>query len=226
MNADPTALKEPLFWTAYLCASFGQIGDPLDPGVVCSAFDVTEEAAQAWWRRFTGMYDGIFDESDGWLDSPAGVIVPIAGNLRLEVETHPGGTEYYLGTKGSARYMLGECGGHWRLPMLRWSEAALLPAEALILTLPGVWVAGQEHHRGHVRNAFETLPLRKKAAASKLADQWVQAVHDGGMEYTWSEHPEVGWVSSAPWSVRSIAGNQEPGEVRRLNEALAASGLV
>jgi hypothetical protein len=226
MTPDATALKEPLFWTAFLCSSFGQIGEPFDPEVVCSAFGVTEDDAQTWWHKFTGWYDGILDESDGWLENPAGVIVPLAPSLMLEVETHPGGTVHYLASDATGRHMLGDCGPHWRLPMLRWSEAALLSPEALLLTLPGVWVAAdQTQCRDHVERAFQNLPLRAKSAASKLADQWVAAVGDGGTEYSWSKDPELGWVSSAHWSVRSINEHQDPGEVRWINEALAASGL-
>ena len=227
MIAHAAALKEPLFWAGFLCTSFGQIGEPFDSDVVCSAFGVTEDDAQGWWKRFTGWYDGILDESDGWLENPAGVIVPLARSLTLEVETHPGGTEFHLAVEETGRFMLGACGSHWRLPMLRWSEAALLSPEALLLALPGVWVAAdQTQCREHVEHAFQTLPVRAKAAAAKLADQWVQAVGDGGTDYSWSRDPDVGWVSSAHWSVRSINEHQDRDEVRRVNEALAASGLV
>ena len=47
--------------------------------------------------KLTGYYDGIFDESDGYLDSPKTIKLILSTKEELFVEFHAGDTVYYLG---------------------------------------------------------------------------------------------------------------------------------
>ena len=222
MRADAAALGEPRFWAAFLCVSFGQIGDPFDSALACRAFGVSERAAQGWWQKFTGWYDGVLDETDGWLENPSGVVVALTPRLALEVETHPGGTEFFVSSvEPPRRRLVGDVGPHWRLPMFRWEEARGLSPHALVLTLPGLWVQGTEEGcRAAVENAFRALPLSDEKAAVPLTEQWIGAVSEGGSTYAWSESPTLGWVSSAHWSTRSAEAAARGDDVRALNDLL------
>lgn len=226
MKADPKALREPRFWAGFLCTSFGQMGDPIDGQEACRAFGVSEQAAQKWWRTFTGWYDGILDETDGWLENPSGVAAALTTRLNLEVETHPGGTDYFVSAvKPARRQRVGDVGPHWRLPMFRWEEASRFPAHALVLALPGLWLKGTEAGcRAAVESAFHALPLKDTKAAARLTDQWLGAVSEG-RRYRWSRSATLGWVSSAHWSTRSVQAAKQGEDVRALNDLLVRSGL-
>jgi hypothetical protein len=228
MRPDSHALAEPRFWAAYLCTSFGQIGEPFDPVAVCDALGVAQDDARTWWKNFTGWYDGIFDESDGDLENPAGVAVEVSPHFLFEVETHPGHTGYFFRPlDNSHRVRVGEVGPHWRLPMLRWSEASRLSAHALILALPGVWVTpDRDECLRTVESAFGVLPLSAETSAATLTNQWIRAVGEGGAGYEWFEDPALGWVTSAHWSLRSREAAADGVDVRSANDALKAAGIA
>ena len=45
----------------------------------------------------TGYYDGVFDESDGYIDNPNTIKMILSTGNELFIELHPGDTIYYLG---------------------------------------------------------------------------------------------------------------------------------
>jgi len=239
MKADVASLMvDGRFWAAHLCSSFGQIGPPFEPEAVFELLGVSEEAVDSWWNTFTGWYEGVFDEADGWVDDPGVIEAPLAGGVSLTVEFHPGQTRYLVTAADSIEgQLLGEISGHWRLPMLRWSEAARLPhvtadsgwaAEspaALLLFLPGLWAEPTEEEAlciACVADAFRRVGLAREAAG-KLARTWWLAVV-AGAEYPWSVDAQCGWNTAATWSTRHVAPGRAA-QVRRLNELLTRGGL-
>ena len=45
----------------------------------------------------TGYYDGVFDESDGYIDNPNTIKMILSTGNELFIEFHPGDTIYYFG---------------------------------------------------------------------------------------------------------------------------------
>ncbi len=43
-----------------------------------------------WWDNFTKYYDGVLEESDGYVDEPETLICELAPAQTLKIEFHPG----------------------------------------------------------------------------------------------------------------------------------------
>ena len=81
-----------------------------------------DKIEQDFIDNLTGYYDGIFKESDGYIDVPKSVKLDLNGD-ELVIEFHAGDTVYYLNDK-----MLGCTGSEysiWKIPFehfLKYSE--------------------------------------------------------------------------------------------------------
>lgn len=49
-----------------------------------------------WINDLTGYYDGVFDENDGYIDTPKAVVIELSNGDKFCVEFHPGDTIYYI----------------------------------------------------------------------------------------------------------------------------------
>ncbi len=49
-----------------------------------------------WIDNLTGYYDGIFEENDGYIDTPKAVLISLSNGDKFCVEFHPGDTIYYI----------------------------------------------------------------------------------------------------------------------------------
>jgi hypothetical protein len=226
-------VRDPRFWAALYSSCFGAVGEPPEPDAVASLLGVDEEEMGRWWTEFTGWYPGVFDDSDGCVDDPATVVVPLAGGVELQVELHPGDEFWFLGDAAGEGAMLANVGPHFALPGLRWREAEAMAAAApgggwvvMLLLLPVTWItAGDDadQARAAVRAAWMESGLVTASAAEALAELWAAGVD--GRDYAWRTSDEGGWVCDAQWSPR--AASQLPAE-RALLERLvvAAAGAV
>lgn len=102
----------------------------------------TEEIG-SWWERFTGYYDGVLDESDGYLENPTTLEVPLAKDRVLKIEFHPGDILYFINDK-----LIGSTGSHWKLQTVPYEEMkrllALENGQQLFLLLLPLAVIKQE----------------------------------------------------------------------------------
>jgi len=101
-----------------------------------------DKIEQDFIDNLTGYYDGIFKESDGYIDVPKSVKLDLNGD-ELVIEFHAGDTVYYLNDK-----MLGCTGSEysiWKIPFehfLKYSEK--LNSFEKFLLLPMVFVIADE----------------------------------------------------------------------------------
>ena len=49
-----------------------------------------------WIDNLTSYYDGVFDENDGYVDTPKAVAIKLSNGDEFCVEFHPGDTIYYI----------------------------------------------------------------------------------------------------------------------------------
>ena len=47
-----------------------------------------------WIDNLTSYYDGVFDENDGYVDTPKAVVIKLSNGDEFCVEFHPGDTIY------------------------------------------------------------------------------------------------------------------------------------
>lgn len=87
------------FWTGFFAASFPTA---LDEKTDMSLTEIIEEKSLAdisWWNTFTKYYDGVYEESDGYVDNPETLVCELTAAYTLKIEFHPGDTVYYVNNK-------------------------------------------------------------------------------------------------------------------------------
>ncbi len=105
------------FWTSFFAASFPT---SLDEETDMSLSELIEENCPTdieWWKKFTKYYDGVMDESDGYIDNPETVVCNLTDTQKLKIEFHPGDTVYYVNDKQIA------CtGGEYNIQTLQFTD--------------------------------------------------------------------------------------------------------
>lgn len=84
------------FWTGFIATSFPTA---LDEETDLSLPEIIEENKAAdinWWKNFTKWYDGVLEETDGYIDEPETLICNLTSSQTLKIEFHPGDTVYYV----------------------------------------------------------------------------------------------------------------------------------
>ncbi len=86
----------------------------------CSMYDFVKEILPVdtkWSDEFTGYYDGILDETDGYLDEPTTLLASIGNSDILKIEFHPGDTIFYIN-----EIELGCTGPHCKLQKIPYHQ--------------------------------------------------------------------------------------------------------
>ncbi|MBD5090064.1 MAG: immunity protein 19 [Clostridiales bacterium] len=105
------------FWLNYFCLSYP---NSYNESIGFSVSDIIEENENveiSWWDTFTGYYNGILKDSDGYLENPTTFITPIGTNEILKIEFHPGNIVYYMNNK-----KIGSIGPPWELQGLPYHK--------------------------------------------------------------------------------------------------------
>ena len=86
------------FWRGYFLIGYGEAYcEELDMSIWDMEEEIIRDGDLEYWNEFTGWYEGIIEESDGYLDEPAYFETYIdAMNRTLKIEFHPGETVYFL----------------------------------------------------------------------------------------------------------------------------------
>lgn len=109
---------------------------------------------KVWVDKLTGYYEGVFDESDGYIENPKTVEICLFSGTLFFVEFHPGDTLYYadremIGCTGPDYIIrkiefiqfveltkeMGDKEKIFLLPMLRVQSREKVPAEKMILSI-------------------------------------------------------------------------------------------
>lgn len=106
------------FWRGFFLFNF-QYGydDETDTTIEELADYVADKRDFTYWDSFTGWYDGVFDENDGFVDDPAYIEEPVHEGQILRIEFHPGDTIYML--NGSR---IGSTGPHYELNCIPFED--------------------------------------------------------------------------------------------------------
>ncbi|MCM1326854.1 MAG: Imm19 family immunity protein [Bacteroidales bacterium] len=105
------------FWTSFFATSFPT---SLDEETDMSLSEMIDENCSTdieWWKNFTKYYDGVLDETDGYIDNPEIVVCNLTATQTLKIEFHPGDTVYYVNDKQIA------CtGGHYSIQIFPFTN--------------------------------------------------------------------------------------------------------
>lgn len=132
------------FWISYFGICYPNGYDEQEDISVSELMEAfyTEEAG-SWWEDFTGYYDGVLDESDGYLDEPATLEEPLPGKT-LKIEFHPGDILYFFNGEP-----IGSTGPHWKLKTIPYKELEQLLSlkngrQLFLLLLPLAYIEGED----------------------------------------------------------------------------------
>ncbi|MDE7431858.1 MAG: immunity protein 19 [Lachnospiraceae bacterium] len=97
-----------------------------------------------WWEKFTGYYEGVLDESDGYVDDPTTLEEVLLQDKILKIEFHPGDILYFINDE-----QIGSTGPHWELQTIPYKEVEQLLAkkngrQLFLLLLPLAYIEEEE----------------------------------------------------------------------------------
>lgn len=133
------------FWIPYFgCCYPNGYDEEEDVSVSEIMEELYTEEVRSWWEGFTGYYEGVFDESDGYLDDPATLEEMFSTDIILKIEFHPGDILYFVNDK-----QIGSTGPHWELQTIPYKELErLLPLrngrQLFLLLLPLAFIEEEE----------------------------------------------------------------------------------
>lgn len=99
LTLDDLNFSNQKFWTGFIATSFPTA---LDESSDMSLTEIIEENSLAdckWWDDFTGYYEGILEETDGYLEEPQTFVCNLTPSDSLKIEFHPGDTVYFINNK-------------------------------------------------------------------------------------------------------------------------------
>ena len=179
-------LRDPRFWMGFINLAVMPLARVLDSDLIAAVIRLEEEDVVALWDELSGSYEGVVDESDGYIEHPKTLRVPFEARRQLELQFHPGTLIYEMRGADGDRQSLAELSGHWVLPGMSWSEVELLAgaarrrgdvsyAAAILLLLPLAYryeATVIDTVEAAVRDAIVELGFATEAGASRLAAAW------------------------------------------------------
>ena len=170
-----------LFWSYFLCTSYPCAYLESKDCRLCDLVEDTMPIDPVWSDDFTQYYDGIGEESDGYVDNPTTITSPISSTETLKIEFHPGDTIFYINHDE-----IGCTGPHWKLWSIPFKKVkSLLSLEhgnvLFWLLLPMAALEQEEiwELKPMLEKQFQTLGFGKDTAA-QAADSLIAGIirHD------------------------------------------------
>ncbi len=166
------------FWTGFVATSFPTA---LDEETDLSLSEMIEEnkvADSNWWGNFTKYYDGVLEETDGYIDEPETLICELTSTQTLKIEFHPGDTVYYINDRQIA------CtGGEYNIWIFPFTDLLKYTDETndkqiFLLLLPLTVISDQD-----MDHAAEIISnILKEIFDENLCDQFANSIVYGLME--------------------------------------------
>ena len=151
------------FWFMFFAYNFPL---SLDQETDMSLTEIMEDnysVDMRWIDDFTGYYDGVIDEGDGYIDDPKRLKIELATGNNLYIEFHPGDTVYLIDNNE-----IGCTGPHYFVHRIAWSDfkkySENLSDIEKILLLPMVYIKDEEKKelQNIVYNVLNSLELMKE----------------------------------------------------------------
>ena len=117
LTLNDIAFSNKDFWTGFIATSFPTA---IDEETDMSLPEIMEESNLGnamWWKHFTKYYDGVIEESDGYIDDPETFTCNLTPAQRLKIEFHPGDTVYFINDK-----QIGCTGGEYCIQIFPFSN--------------------------------------------------------------------------------------------------------
>ncbi|TGK07899.1 hypothetical protein EHO59_07340 [Leptospira semungkisensis] len=217
-----------LLWCYYLSISFPNaynkslnltIGEMVE-----GIYKIDLDSNLEWINDFTGSYEGVMDESDGYLDNPNFLEIEIKKSIKLKIEFHPGDTLYFIDG-----FKIGCTGPHWMLYGLTWSELIDLTEgatdEGLLfwLLLPIAGISNEDDLIEVKKVLYEKIKVFAAIASNKEVFNLIDTIVAGlQIENGFSEVDGIGIVCNQANSFRNIR-NDNRNSIIQFNKLLSTS---
>lgn len=188
--------------------------------IIEKVFNMDVNKATNWVNNFTGYYEGVMDESDGYLENPNVLTIKLAQDIFLNIEFHPGDTIYYFNS-----IQIGCTGPHWQLYCLTWNELVEISNKALdsdyifLLLLPITAITNEDNLEKISKLIIEKISVFK-GISHEMDMGLVDAIIEGlYIEEGFSQEKDVGVVCKNNYSVR-FPNVENADEIRKINDLL------
>lgn len=84
------------FWIGFMATSFPTALDKKTDMSLIELIEENETTDISWWSNFTKYYDGVLEETDGYIDEPETLSCNLTSTQTLKIEFHSGDTIYYI----------------------------------------------------------------------------------------------------------------------------------
>lgn len=141
------------FWINYFgCCYPNGYDESKDISVSELMEELYTEEAKNWWEQFTGYYEGVLTETDGYLVHPTTLEEQLLPDKKLKMEFHPGDILYFINNKP-----IGSTGPHWELQTIPYKKVKPLLSlkkgrQLFLLLLPLAFIEEEE-----IQSARETI---------------------------------------------------------------------
>lgn len=130
-----TVKNENDFWLIFLMGGFPESLDRETDQTLSEIISSLYDYNRQWADNFTGYYDGIFDEGDGYIDDPTTLEIELSTREKLYIEFHPEDMLYFIDNE-----KIGCTGPHYFIHKYAWqkfvSYTCSLSCDKKILLLP------------------------------------------------------------------------------------------
>ena len=210
-------LKKPAFWAAHM---WNVTRGPLvtgDPNFTNASFRVSIEEIETFY----------LGELSNKVQCPYfRIALPFGYCVEVEYANEPDDYEvvYFICQQESPKQIhIGNGGGHWRLPALRWAELLAISTAsghsepALLLLFPAVWITDDDDSteiRDHLFDACKALDFVLENQIDVFVNQLIAS---SKCQIQWQKHDSHEWITNGKNSRR----NPESGVSMNSEESLA-----
>lgn len=213
-NITDICFSNNLFWAYYFSTSYPNAYckslDVMIDGIVQDIYNIDLNQEMDWINNFTGYYEGVMDESDGYLEHPNFLKIDINPSMYLTIEFHPGDTLYYINNIN-----IGCTGPHWMLFCLTWTELKKMiknapNGDALFwLLLPIVGITKEDNIDEVRKVILEKAGVFQPIISSELLEIFIETIISALiMEECFYEVNNVGIICNNPNSFRSLTDSE------------------
>lgn len=131
------------FWLYFLTNNFPEALDEQTDMTIADMILDKYYLEEEWINQFTKYYDGVFEDNDGYIDTPNTIQIDLSTEKGLFIEFHPGDTIYFIDTE-----QIGATGSHYAIKKISWKKFIQytndLEVLEKLLLLPMVYIKEQQ----------------------------------------------------------------------------------
>ena len=150
------------FWLFFLECGFSQGYEEENEIVVSEFIYENYEVDMEWANEFTGWYEGIMDDNDGYSDMPKRLKIHLSTGSNFYIDFHPCDVLYYIDDE-----RIGSSGADFKLGIIYWEDFKKYTADLsdieklLIMPMLNAENADIDELKNIIKNALKQTPVKE-----------------------------------------------------------------